>query len=203
MKCALNTEKAKQIYKYILRHFAETGRAPTSAQLQREFNLPSQANVEEFLAEIERRGGLYRDPKTHVILSAYPFSSVPTVHRVKLASGLEVYAMCAIDALGMPFMLDTDATITSSCQSCGKAIEIEIQGGQIVSHAPPDILVWHSTQEACCAAAVDRCPFINFFCSPQHIAIWQKGHPQQQGKVLGIAEAVEAGKQIFAHLLRA
>ncbi|MGH3546890.1 MAG: organomercurial lyase [Pseudonocardiaceae bacterium] len=33
---------------------------------------------------------------------AYPFSAAPTRHRVRLATGVDTYAMCVIDALGIP-----------------------------------------------------------------------------------------------------
>src|SRR5262249_21409778 len=39
------------------------------------------------------------------ILSAYPFSGVSTAHQVLIDGHVPLYAMCAIDALGIPFML--------------------------------------------------------------------------------------------------
>ncbi|MFE4416059.1 organomercurial lyase [Streptomyces sp. NPDC056821] len=39
---------------------------------------------------------------------------MPTAHRVRLASGIEVSAMCAIDTLGIPDMLGPDVVITST-----------------------------------------------------------------------------------------
>lgn len=39
------------------------------------------------------------------VVVAYPFSAQPTRHRVTLHDGRTYYAMCAIDALGIPYML--------------------------------------------------------------------------------------------------
>ncbi|MHA4854887.1 organomercurial lyase [Rhodococcus sp. MSC1_016] len=39
------------------------------------------------------------------ITSAYPFSASPTLHRASIGGGSTVYAMCAVDALGISAML--------------------------------------------------------------------------------------------------
>ena len=49
-----------------------------------------------------------------VVAVAYPFSGTPTPHRVELDGLPAVYAMCAIDALGLPFMASRDGRITSA-----------------------------------------------------------------------------------------
>jgi hypothetical protein len=49
------------------------------------------------------------------IISAYPFSGVPTAHQVLIGGRNLLYAMCAIDALGIPFMLGQGARIRSTC----------------------------------------------------------------------------------------
>ena len=42
------------------------------------------------------------------VTAAYPFSARPTRHRLRLVDGRSYWAMCAIDALGIPYMLDSD-----------------------------------------------------------------------------------------------
>ncbi|MQY36872.1 hypothetical protein SRB17_48740 [Streptomyces sp. RB17] len=48
------------------------------------------------------------------IRAAYTFSALPTAHQTRLADGIEVSAMCAIDALAAPDTLGTDAAIASA-----------------------------------------------------------------------------------------
>src|SRR6266545_4811398 len=48
---------------------------------------------------------------TGELAGAYPFVANPRGHQVHLTGGLTVQAYCAIDALGIPAMLDQDATI--------------------------------------------------------------------------------------------
>jgi hypothetical protein len=74
------------------------------------------------------------------ILVAYPFAGSPTPFRVLMPGGGERYAVCAIDALGVPALLGEAVTIRSRCHHCGEALEI---------HARPDgpvgnsgVMVW-------------------------------------------------------------
>lgn len=49
-----------------------------------------------------------------VVAAAYPFSGIPTPHRVALDGLPAVFAMCAIDALGLPAMAGRNGRITSA-----------------------------------------------------------------------------------------
>ena len=114
----------------------------------------------------------------------------------------EVYAMCALDALGMPFMLDTDGIIYSSCQQCSKELSIRVTKRAISAVVPDDIVVVCATVPANCCAATDQCPYINFFCGAEHARLWQREHPQLTAQLLSLPEALEAGRAVFANLLR-
>ncbi|TAK55090.1 MAG: hypothetical protein EPO22_14870, partial [Dehalococcoidia bacterium] len=65
--------------------------------------------------------------------------------------------MCAIDALGMPFMLRRDAQIVSSCAGCGADVRVQVRDGAI-SHAPVETMVWVGQMSRSCVAATDLCP---------------------------------------------
>jgi hypothetical protein len=54
----------------------------------------------EALAALAAADLVHTDPATGRISVAYPFSGRPTSHRVGLAGGPTVSAMCALDALG-------------------------------------------------------------------------------------------------------
>lgn len=66
----------------------------------------------------------------------YPFSAIATSHKVKLEDGTSVYAMCAIDSLGIAFELKQNVTITSSCSKCKIPITIQITD-EVVSEIEP------------------------------------------------------------------
>jgi hypothetical protein len=61
------------------------------------------------------------------VLMANPFSAVPTPFVVKTKSG-SWYGNCIWDAMGIAAMLQSDATIESSCGCCGSAMRLEAPG---------------------------------------------------------------------------
>jgi hypothetical protein len=53
-------------------------------------------------------------------------SASPTAHTVQIANRAKVYAKCAIDALGIPAMLDTDVVIESLDPSTSEPITVTV-----------------------------------------------------------------------------
>lgn len=81
------------------------------------------------------------------ILMLPPFSAVPTPFRVT-CKGVEFYANCVWDALGVPAMLHGDAHISTSCGDCGSAVEIDVvddvvKGGGFIHFAVPARQWWN------------------------------------------------------------
>ncbi len=72
---------------------------------------------------------IHTDPATGRVTVADPFSGRPTPHRVELADGAAVQAMCALDALGIPPMTRRDGQITSTDPTSGQPITAEVRGG--------------------------------------------------------------------------
>ncbi|WP_275297597.1 organomercurial lyase [Streptomyces sp. CdTB01] len=112
----------RAVQQAVLRHFAATGHSPSTKELE-----PAAAahgrTAAEVLADLAAEDLLVLDDHVR-IRAAYPFSTVPTAHRVRLASGIETLAMCAIDALGIPDMLGVDAVITSIDPVTGDTITV-------------------------------------------------------------------------------
>src|SRR5713226_4547728 len=133
------------LHRFILEMFARTGHSPTLEDIRREFALPRVEEADSLVTELERRGSVHRNPGDRAITHAYPFSNEPTSHQVQLVDGPQVYAMCAVDALGMPFMLKKDAKIHSACAQCRGEIQIQIQSGQITQQRPKGTVVWFPT----------------------------------------------------------
>ena len=194
-------QMAQRIYRLILQTFAQTGHPPSAETIAGTLNLPDVRDVLGELAALEAEGRLYRDPQSGVILAAYPFSAMPTPHRVVLGEDRQVYAMCAVDALGMPFLLGTDAEIRSSCAHCEASVAIHIVAGQVTTATEGLVIVYTAPHSDCCAATA-QCPYINFFCSPGHAQAWQARHPELAMKILSLPEALERGKAVFGSLLQ-
>ncbi|MHB1333618.1 MAG: organomercurial lyase [Sulfuriferula sp.] len=123
-------------------------------------------------------------------LGCYPFSAVETgitvdygVHRV--------HAMCAIDALAIPFLANTAATIIATCSVCDLPVRVQTDAvGQITQAVPAGVHVAYRklAQEhvVCCT---DLCPGIVFVC-PACIG----GDAEDS---LSIDDAAEVGRQFF------
>ena len=78
-----------------------------------------------------------------IVTGLYPFSAVPTRHKVQLKDGRSFFAMCAIDSLGIAYELEEDASISSSCSKCNAEISIEITHGKISRFIPTTIRTIH------------------------------------------------------------
>jgi hypothetical protein len=189
------TPTATQLYWAIVLAFPELGGPPDPAWVaQRATALGIDA--EATLAEFAVRDLLQRDPASGAITAAYPFSGVPTPHQVVLAGGEPVYAMCAIDALGIPFMFERDGTVISTDPTDGRPIRVEVRGGQARWDPPGAAVLVGSVGESGSAAAT-RCPVINFFASAPTAEAYLRSHPTVTGKVVDRDAALEAGKRVF------
>src|SRR5262249_5520994 len=190
------------VHRYILKIFATTGRAPTLEAIQAQFGLISVEEAEARVTELEARGCIHRNAGDRVVTHAYPFSNEPTLHRVHLAGGPQVYAMCAVDALGMPFMLKRDAEIHSCCRQCQDAVTVHILNEEVTQQSPSGLVVWLPTVPSRCVTATDLCPSLNFFRSAAHLDRWRAAHPETHGQMLTLAQALVDARNTFEPLLQ-
>jgi mercuric reductase len=187
------------IHKAILKLFAESGRAPSVSELAQALGLPPEG-VLTGLRTLAAHDLIVWAEDGARIVSAYPFSGVPTAHQVFLDGDTPLYAMCAIDALGIPCMLGRGARIRSACFFCGTPVMVEVHDGALARTDPPTAVVWLSDREGCCVAEA-RCPLINFFCHESHLQAWLAASPEERGSGLSMVEALEVGKAAFGELL--
>jgi hypothetical protein len=187
----------RHIHQAILRHFAATGHGPTDADLRPVANTAS-LEVTTALSELARRDLIAIDEADHLI-AAYPFSPTPTPHRVSLGD-VDVYAMCAIDALGMPFMLGTDAVVTSVDPYTGRPVQVTITDGTAIYQPAEAVIVYAATATA--GRSVDTCcSTINFFSNGDSAQAWIAAHPSLAATVLDQNQALSLGRDIFEPLL--
>lgn len=185
---------------YILRAFTRDGRGPAVDEISQALGL-SLEHVLRSCRKLAAHDLIVWEDGTTQILSAYPFSGQPTAHQVRIEGNSPLYAMCAIDALGIPFMLEQRATIASSCFVCQQPVQGAIQDGLIQHAEPVAAVVWRSQRDSCFAAK-ERCPFTNFFCNDGHLQRWLAERPTEKGTALTLREAVDVAKAAFGELLR-
>ncbi len=190
-----------EIRKYILMEFANNGRPPDPEEITERLNLSSVDIVNKVIDKLQKADLLSRNGEE--IISAYPFSALETYHKVIFDDGHEVYALCATDALGIHFMLNKDITILSRCPECEGEISVIVKDHQIDSYIPNGLIEFVSNIQRCGCTAKNLCPYINFFCSEEHLNEWREKNPQyKSGEIYSLNEALEHGKTIFADLLK-
>jgi Alkylmercury lyase len=229
------TPAAYQFYCAILRTFPQRGGPPDQTQLRQlagHFAVPLAAT----LADLAAQDLLQRDAATGHIRAAYPFSGVPTPHRVTLSrnshdharSAYEradqpVFAMCALDALGIPLLLRQQATIVSQDALTHEPVLVTIAPVDAASPSPspsstslegwsaqwdpPSAVVYARAAEhehehdGGCSAAGACCPITNFFTRADHAQQWAQTHPVADGVVLTPVEALHRAQALFGGVL--
>jgi hypothetical protein len=175
--------ETRAVHRQVLRHFATTGTAPSDADLAEVAagaGLDPRAVLrrlaEDDLVAVDEAGQL---------VAAYPFSPTPTPHLVD-AAGVRMYAMCAVDALGIPAMLGRDATITSTDPQIGDPIAVTVTNGD-AAFTPASSVVVYAVSGLGSRSVDTCCHTINFFTDAD--------------TVLDQGGAVALGRNIFGPLL--
>jgi alkylmercury lyase-like protein len=102
------------------------GRIPTIAEIASSLGLP----------DGDARTSVRRLADAHIlvlqengeILMAAPFSAVPTSFLVRTRS-FQCFANCVWDAMGIPVMAGTTATVETACGCCGNQMILQLDGG--------------------------------------------------------------------------
>lgn len=189
---------ACKLHQWVLRTFADEGRPPNASRLA---GKAKQLGVDPDLAlrELTRLDLVVRN-NTGEIRGAYPFSACPTHHRVRIDGGPTLYAMCAIDALGIPPMLRRDAAIVSEDVTTGRAVRVSFQSGQ-ARWDPPEAVVLVGVQDHGGTLAHSCCTLINFFASVECAQTFQQAHPGIESQVMSQAEALALAIEVFDPVL--
>ncbi len=113
-----------QVKLSIYQHFAETGRAPSPEEVVTRVT----SDVERVLECYQRLRAqrlLVLEEDGSTIRMAPPFSGVPTRHIVE-ADGVQYFANCAWDALGIPAALHKAGAILSRCAQSGEPFRLNV-----------------------------------------------------------------------------
>jgi Alkylmercury lyase len=194
---ALNRAE-RALHRRILRAFA-AGTTPSASQLDawaRELALdPGKA-----AATLARHDLVHRDARTGEVTVAYPFSAAPTRHRVRLSSGAEMSAMCAIDALGIAFMLGQPTDVSSTDPGTGEPITISLPLTEPAAWSPHDAVVV-AGREGSGMSLSCTCPHTNFAASPGGARALLEAQPAVTGDILSMPTAIEQGRETFGGVL--
>ena len=189
----------RELHRAVLRRFLETGAAPTARWVrQTALDTGLDASAAD---ELEAADAIHLS--NGIVTVAYPFSGIPTPHRVQLDGLPPVYAMCAIDALGLPAMAGRDGQITSADPHDGTPIVVTARGGTW-SWAPATAVVVAGRATDCgteCSSFEAMCPNTVFHASPESARAYLASHGGLDAQILGQDTAIECGRLNFGTLL--
>ncbi|MHA2247874.1 MAG: alkylmercury lyase family protein [Candidatus Hodarchaeales archaeon] len=187
-----------EVRRFILVQAPVLGRLPSITEVKQNFTQLSDNRITTILTKLDKLDVIHLSNNQTIIAAAYPFSGSATPHVVTLKreSYKPLYAMCAIDALGISFMLNCDVVIDSNCYHFNDRIEIVIENHEITSLVPEELVVWGDMDYSNCAAS-SVCQNTNFFSSIWHFNKWQEELPKRRGFLLQIQEAFFLGKMFF------
>jgi Alkylmercury lyase len=195
------SEAEREFYRWILRGFADGG-VPDAAAAREAAASRFGLDPGDAFEKLAREDLVHRDASTDEIVVAYPFSGRRTAHRVRIGRRNEVDAMCAIDALGIAFMLGEATEVTSRDPLTGEEVRIWVDPGGPVRWEPEGAAVFAGSDRCEGPAAAVCCAFVNFFASRENAERYVRETPGLGGEVLSIPETLEAGRTVFGGLLR-
>jgi len=172
------------VHQAVLRSFVHTGIAPDMPSLARH---AAPFEVSQVLAELADGDFVCLDDAGQ-ITAAYPFSALPTRHRVRISGAATVFAMCAIDALGISAMTGRPVVIESADPSTGEPITVHVDG-TTGTWNPATAVVYVGRTGGKCAgpSASVRCGHMNFFATRTAASAWAASHPEITGGILSQA----------------
>ena len=113
-----------QVKLAIYNHFAATGDAPSPGEVANRID----SDIERVLESYQRLRAqklLVLEGDGSSIRMAPPFSGVPTQHMVE-ADGIQYFANCAWDALGIPAALHKPAIVHSRCAQSAEPFHLNV-----------------------------------------------------------------------------
>lgn len=186
----------RSLYRWVLRAFAD-GRPPDLEALAAE-SARRELKLDQAVEAFRRDDLVHLDAGKVVV--AYPFSGRSTPHRVRI-DGCEVFAMCAIDALGIAPMLGVPVEITSADPTDGSPVRVALSPDGRASWRPQEAVVLAG--RACEGPAFSGCcEVLNFFARQENAERYLREHPEVRGFPISIPEAIQAGRLVFGDALK-
>jgi hypothetical protein len=188
-------DRTRRLHRTLIETVLKTGSVPALSALADQLST-SQEAVQEGLQDLVAADYLAVNTDGHVIC-LYPLSVTPTPH-VVIVNGVRRFAMCSIDALGMPAMLDQELDLEGHCAVCDAPIALRVRPGAVVTASPPTTLVVARRDEDEPAFAT-CCPFTVFVCNQDHAEQVKRRIPG--AGALALPDALQHAEAIFGSLL--
>ncbi|MFX0004697.1 MAG: organomercurial lyase [Candidatus Hodarchaeota archaeon] len=182
------THNEEVVFNYIVEQYSKYDIFHTFKEIEKELDMLHQ-DLEEILLKFERLGLIRRREEfDDKIIPRNP--KIGYDHKVILKDGRSlkpIEAACVIDALGLSFTYNQDATIFSKDPISKQDIKIEIKNEQIVLQEPENLITYLGAQ----------CSTTLFFTSDESLKEWEKQHPDQKGTIINMKQALILARRLF------
>lgn len=188
----------RELHRAILREFTRSGAPVRQGDLRRvaeDLGLDADAAF----GALAQADLVYVDSAGTIVV-AYPFSGRDLGISVTLAGGPMCWAMCAIDALGIPQMTGRAAVIAAVDPHDQEPVRVEVRDGKW-SWLPPEAVVLVAASECAGSTAERICPLITFHVDERSAQAHLAAQPGATGKVVARPRAIEIAGELFAAVL--
>lgn len=174
------------IHREILNSFATKGKAS--------------ADIDPAILKIlESNDQVVLDESKTKVIGAYPFSLKKTAHRI-YNDDIDIYAMCAFDAIAIAPVFNVKMNIESHCYVTNEPIEISQSANEVISVKPSkDIYIGIRWQSAGSCAAESLCMEMLYLKDEATAKQWQGGN--EDYSIYPLPDAIEFATRYFKPLL--
>ena len=186
------TQNQELVFNYIIEQYSKYDFINTFNEIEKKLNISPQ-DLEEIITKFETIGVIYKEKDADDKLIPR-ISKIGYDHKVILKDGRTlkpIEAACVIDALGLPFTYNQDATIFSKDPISKQEIKIEIKDEQIAFQQPENLIAYLGSQ----------CSTTLFFTSNESLKEWEKQHPDQKGTIINMKQALILARKLFENRL--
>lgn len=187
----------RTLHRELLHAFLDTGAAPSPSWLE---DQATRLGLEPHLTIRQLAEADLVHLADSSVAVAYPFSGVPTNNRVQPDGGPPIYAMCAVDALGILLMTGRDGVVSATDPKTEAPIRV-VRHGSDWEWTPNSTVVLIGVTQSCSTAAESCCPHVAFYTSAEGAEAYLRTHPEIIGTVANHTEAVELADFAFGSLL--
>lgn len=176
----------REIHRKILNSFAYSGKAPEK--------------IEESILKILAENDLVvLDDKHEEVIGAYPFSLRETAHRV-FNENIDIYAMCAFDAVAIAPVFNVKTNIISYCHVTNEKIEIVQNSNEVIEVKLTDnIYIGIRWQSPGSCAADNLCMEMIFLKDESTAKKWQDGN--ETYSIFSLSDAIIFASKYFKPLI--
>ncbi len=139
------TQQDWDIRLYLYQTLVQTGHAPSHEEIATQFSIPID-EAQQALHRLNEAHLIFLQPNTYDLMMLFPLSAIETDYQVTV-DGVQLYANCAWDSLGIPAMLNKDAQITVRHPISRQALTYAVSDGALqgegVVHFAKPFIEWY------------------------------------------------------------